>query len=74
MLLAEDGAIDLDKWLYEYLDKPLPQYPAYGDLKGDDRYRQITARMALSHSTGLPNWRSLTEGGSHLPSSWRKRS
>jgi len=63
MLLAEEGVIDLDKPLYEYLDKPLPEYPDYADLKGDDRYRQITARMALSHSIGFPNWRFLTEDG-----------
>jgi CubicO group peptidase (beta-lactamase class C family) len=63
MLLAEEGAIDLDKPLYQYLDKPLPEYPAYADLEGDDRYRQITARMALSHSIGFPNWRFLTEDG-----------
>jgi hypothetical protein len=28
----------------------LPEYAAYTDLKGDGRYRQITARMALSLS------------------------
>lgn len=63
MLLAEEGVIDLDKPLYEYLEKPLPEYPAYADLKRDDRYKQITARMALSHSIGFPNWRFFTEDG-----------
>jgi CubicO group peptidase (beta-lactamase class C family) len=63
MLLAEEKVIDLDRPLYEYLDKPLYEYPAYADLKGDDRYQQITARMALSHSTGFPNWRFLTQDG-----------
>lgn len=57
MLLAEDGTIDLDKPLQAYLSKPLPDYPAYADLAGDERYKQITARMVLSHSTGFPNWR-----------------
>jgi CubicO group peptidase (beta-lactamase class C family) len=60
MLLAEEGTIDLDRPLYEYLPKPLPEYPAYSDLAGDDRYKQITGRMALSHSTGFPNSRFLT--------------
>jgi CubicO group peptidase (beta-lactamase class C family) len=60
MLLAEEGAIELDKPLQAYLPRPLPTYPAYADLATDDRYRQITARMALSHSTGFPNWRWLT--------------
>lgn len=63
MLLAEEGVIDLDKPLHEYLDKALPEYPAYADLRGDDRYKQITARMVLSHSTGFPNWRFLTDDG-----------
>jgi CubicO group peptidase (beta-lactamase class C family) len=63
MLLTEEKVIDLDRPLYEYLDKPLYEYPAYVDLKGDDRYQQITARMALSHSTGFPNWRFLEPDG-----------
>ena len=63
MLLAEEGVIDLDEPLSEYLDEPLPEYPAYADLMGDDRHRQITARMALSHSIGFPNWRFLAEDG-----------
>lgn len=63
VLLVEDGIIDLDRPLHEYLDKPLPTYPAYTDLEGDDRYKQITARMVLSHTTGFPNWRFLTSDG-----------
>jgi CubicO group peptidase (beta-lactamase class C family) len=63
MALAEEGAIDLDKPLYEYLGQPLTDYPAYAELEDDNRYQQITARMVLSHSTGFPNWRFLTEDG-----------
>ena len=63
MVLVEEKEIDLDKPLYEYLSKPLVEYPAYADLKGDDRYKLITARMVLSHSTGFPNWRFITEDG-----------
>ena len=63
MLLAEEKVIDLDKPLYEYLDKPLYEYPAYADLKGDDRCRQFNARMALSHTTGLPNVRFIMPEG-----------
>ena len=63
MLLAEEGVIDLDKPLQAYLSRPLPDYPAYADLAGDDRYEQITARMVLSHSTGFPNWRWLEPDG-----------
>ncbi|MEO1262175.1 MAG: serine hydrolase [Bacteroidota bacterium] len=46
---AEAGKFDLDKPLYEYLE--------YEDLKHDERYKKITARMVLSHTSGLPNWR-----------------
>jgi CubicO group peptidase (beta-lactamase class C family) len=65
MLLAEDQFIDLDKPLYEYMDRPFYEYPAYADLNGDARTKQITARMVLSHSTGLPNLR-WQEPGGHL--------
>ena len=61
MLLVEEGIIDLDRSLHEYLSKPLHEYSEYQDLKGDDRYKQITARMILSHSTGFPNLRLLTD-------------
>lgn len=63
LLLAEEGTLDLDRPLYEYMPKPLPEYPAYADLAGDDRWKQLTARIVLSHSTGFPNWRFLTPDG-----------
>jgi CubicO group peptidase (beta-lactamase class C family) len=45
--LVEDGKLDLDRPLVEYLDEG-----------PDQAYRRlITARMVLSHTTGLPNWR-----------------
>lgn len=47
--LVEAGVLDLDRPLYEYL--PMPE------LEEDGRYRVVTARMALSHQTGFPNWR-----------------
>ncbi len=46
--LAGRGEIDLDRPLAEILEYPR--------LAHDDRYERITARMVLSHSTGLPNW------------------
>jgi CubicO group peptidase (beta-lactamase class C family) len=61
MLLVEDGALDLDRPLHKYLSQSLPDYQKYSDLEGDVRYKKITARMCLSHSTGFPNWRFLTE-------------
>jgi CubicO group peptidase (beta-lactamase class C family) len=47
--LAEEGAIDLDRPLNQYL-----QEDALTGQWGD----KVTARHVLTHSTGLPNWRS----------------
>lgn len=63
MTLVQDGVIDLDRPIHEYWDRPLPQYEEYADLEGDDRWRQVTARQVLDHSTGFPNWRFGTEDG-----------
>ncbi len=38
------------------LDRPLRDYLPNARMEHDDRYRQITPRMVLSHSSGLPNW------------------
>lgn len=57
MQLVENNKLDLDKALVSYLEAPLACYPAYEDLAQDPRHQLITARMALSHTTGLPNWR-----------------
>src|SRR5262245_20901318 len=32
MVLAEEGVINLDKPIQQYLPKPLPEYPGYSDL------------------------------------------
>jgi CubicO group peptidase (beta-lactamase class C family) len=57
LVLAGEGLLDLDQPLQHYLPRPLPAYPGYADLVTDPRYQAITARMVLSHTTGLPNWR-----------------
>ncbi|HMH23016.1 MAG TPA: serine hydrolase domain-containing protein [Puia sp.] len=57
MQLVDKGLLDLDKPLYAYLPKPLPEYDNYKDLAGDDRWKLITARHCLDHTTGFPNWR-----------------
>ena len=49
MKYVEEGKLDLDKPLFEYLPNP--------DIADDERYKKITARMALTHQTGFPNWR-----------------
>ena len=61
MQLVDEKRLDLDKPVYQYLPKPLPEYPLYKDLAGDSRYKRITARMLLSHTSGFPNWRWLNE-------------
>ncbi len=39
------------------LDTPLYQYLPYRDIEHDVRYKLITARMVLNHTTGFPNWK-----------------
>jgi len=63
MQLVDEKLLDLDKPIYQYLPKPLPEYPLYRDLAEDPRYKRITARMLLSHTSGFPNWRWLNEDG-----------
>ncbi|MEO6814772.1 MAG: serine hydrolase domain-containing protein [Ginsengibacter sp.] len=57
MKLVEEKIIDLDKPLFQYLSKPISGYEYFSDLKSDDRWKLITARMCLSHTSGLPNVR-----------------
>jgi CubicO group peptidase (beta-lactamase class C family) len=57
MQLVQEGVLDLDKPVYQYLPKPVPEYGGYSDLAGDERYKKITARMLLDHTSGFPNWR-----------------
>ena len=49
MLLVDDGKVSLDKPVTEYL----PEFKM-----ADDRYKKITMRMLLNHSSGIPG----TEG------------
>lgn len=64
MKLVEEGVLDLDKPLQDYLPKPVYQYTPskkwhdnYSDLKTDSLYKYVTARMCLNHTSGFPNWR-----------------
>lgn len=57
MKLVEEKIMDLDKPLYQYLKKPIPDYEYFSNLKANDQWKLITARMCLSHTSGLPNVR-----------------
>jgi CubicO group peptidase (beta-lactamase class C family) len=58
--LADRGVIDLDT--------PLVRYATYPRLADDPRHRDVTARMCLTHTSGLPNWgvRFVAEPGSRF--------
>jgi CubicO group peptidase (beta-lactamase class C family) len=66
MQLVDQGKLNLDTPLKEYLDKPLPgygpdpvfpdKYGPYKDLADDPRWEKITPRMCLTHSTGFSNF------------------
>ena len=69
MQLVDEGVLDLDRPIGEYLDRPLPDYPAekkyapWPDLKDDPRWRQLTARILLSHRSGFANFAFLEPEG-----------
>ncbi|MBO9638739.1 MAG: beta-lactamase family protein [Siphonobacter aquaeclarae] len=63
MQLVDRKVIDLDEPLVHYLPRSLMTYTfpgklsSFKDLEGDGRYKKITARMCLDHTTGFPNFR-----------------
>jgi CubicO group peptidase (beta-lactamase class C family) len=63
MQLVENGLLELDRPLVEYLDRPIGEYREWEDLKDDPRMLEITARRVLTHTTGWPNHRALTGEG-----------
>ncbi len=64
MQLVEEGKVDLGQPITELLPKPLPDYERFADLLGDDRWRALTLRRLLNHTSGLPNFRFfLPDGG-----------
>ena len=66
MQLVDQGKLNLDTPIEADLDKPLPsygpdpvfpdKYGPYKDLAGDPRWKKITPRMCLTHSTGFSNF------------------
>ncbi len=66
MQLVDKGKLNLDTPIEADLDKPLPnygpdpvfpdKYGPYKDLADDVRWKRITPRMCLNHSTGFSNF------------------
>ena len=56
MQLVDEGELDLDRSIADYLPKPLPAYPFYEALSAEERWRKLTPRILLSHTSGLANF------------------
>lgn len=61
MQLVDEGRFDLDRPLASYLPRSLPEYEDYADLARDERWRALTARHVLNHTTGFANFRWLED-------------
>ncbi|MES2899113.1 MAG: serine hydrolase domain-containing protein [Pseudomonadota bacterium] len=55
--LVDEGLLDLDATIDKLLPRPLPSYPDYADLAKDERWKKLTPRILLTHSTGFANFR-----------------
>jgi len=56
MQLVDERKLALDKSIAHYLPRPLPEYEFYAELKSDERWRKLTPRTLLSHTSGLANY------------------
>lgn len=72
MQLVDAGRIDLDRSIADVLPQPLPEYNSaadedayagWGALAGDERWRRLTPRMLLTHSSGFSNFGFLEPDG-----------
>lgn len=72
MQLVEEGVIDLDTTIDHYLPQALPDYTSpevedsyarWSDLAGDERWRLLTPRILLTHSSGFANFGFLEPDG-----------
>ena len=55
--LVDEGRLDLDAPIATLLPQPLPAYERWKDLAADDRWRRLTPRMLLTHTSGFANFR-----------------
>jgi CubicO group peptidase (beta-lactamase class C family) len=69
MQLVDEGRIDLDRSIADYLPRPLPayanedRYAPWQTLAGDERWRRLTPRILLSHRSGFANFSFLEPDG-----------
>ncbi len=55
--LVDEGRLDLNAPIANLLPRSLPEYADYTDLVNDDRWRALTPRIVLNHTTGFANFR-----------------
>jgi CubicO group peptidase (beta-lactamase class C family) len=59
--LVDRRRLDLDAPVTALLPRSLPTYEEFTDLAGDERWRLLTPRMLLNHTTGFANFRWLEQ-------------
>ena len=61
LMLVDDGLLDLDTSIADYLPRPLPEYAEgdddWSDLADQPQWRELTPRIILSNGTGFANFR-----------------
>ena len=63
MQLVDEGRLDLDASIADLLPRALPGYDDYHELAGDPRWKALTLRILLTHTSGFANFRSLEDDG-----------
>ena len=65
LMLVDEGLLDLDASVADYLPRPLPEYTGgdddWSDLADQPQWRDLTPRIILSNGTGFANFRWLEE-------------
>jgi len=61
MQLVDEGRLNLDASIADLLPRPLPEYDDYHDLAEDPRWRALTMRILLTHTSGFANFRWLED-------------